>query len=53
MLYRHTSLNCFTFHLLRLNARKTLLFHHEEPWVKKNREEDFEVSMGCHDGGEI
>ena len=29
------------------------MFHHEEPWVKKNREEDFEVSMGCHDVGEI
>ena len=36
-----------------MNARKTLLFHHEEPWMKKNREEDFDVPMGCHDGAEI
>ena len=35
------------------NARKTLLFHHEEPWMKKNEEEDFDVPMGCHDGAEI
>ena len=36
-----------------MNARKTLLFHHEEPWMKKNAEEDFDVPMGCHDGAEI
>ena len=36
-----------------MNARKTLLFHHEEPWMKKNGEEDFVVLMGCHDGAEI
>ena len=36
-----------------MSARKTLLFHHEEPWMKKNREEDFEVPMECHDGAEI
>ena len=36
-----------------MNARKTLLFHHEEPWMKKNEEEDFDVPMGCHDGAEI
>ena len=35
-----------------MNARKTLLFHHEEPWMKKNGEEDFDVLMGCHDGAE-
>ena len=36
-----------------MNTRKTLLFHHEEPWMKKNGEEHFDVPMGCHDGGEI
>ena len=36
-----------------MNARKTILFHHEEPWVKKNVEEEFDVPMGCHDGVEI
>ena len=36
-----------------MNARKTLLFHHEEPWMEKNREKEFDVPMGCHDGAEI
>ena len=36
-----------------MNARKTLLFHHEEPWMKKNAKEDFDIPMGCHDGAEI
>ena len=36
-----------------MNARKTLLFHHEEPWMKKNGGEEFDVPMGCHDGAEI
>ena len=34
-------------------ARKTLLFHHEQPWMKKNEEEEFDVQIGCHDGAEI
>ena len=29
-----------------MNARKTLLFHHEQPWMKKNGEEDFDVPNG-------
>ena len=36
-----------------MNPKKTLLFHHEEPWMKKNGEESFDVPMGYHDGGEI
>ena len=36
-----------------INARKTLLFHLEEPWMRKNGEEYFDVLMGCHDGVEI
>ena len=36
-----------------MNARKTLLFHHEETWMKNKGEKDFDVPMGCHDGAEI
>ena len=36
-----------------MNARKTLLLYHEEPWMKKNEEDDFDVPMGCHNGVEI
>ena len=34
-------------------ARNTLLFHSEDPWVKKKGDEDFDVPMGCYDGAEI
>ena len=34
-------------------ARKTLLFNKEEPWVKKSGDEEFDVPMGCFDGAEI
>ena len=36
-----------------MNARKMLLFHLEEPWMKKYGEEYFDVLIGCHDGAEI
>ena len=36
-----------------MNARKTLFFHHGQPWMKKNGEEDFDIPMGCHDGAEV
>ena len=36
-----------------MNTRKTLLFHHEDAWIKNNGEEDFNVPMGCHDRAEI
>lgn len=36
-----------------LQARKTLLFHKTEPWVKKQGDEDFDVPMGCYDGAEV
>ena len=36
-----------------VNARKTLLFYHEEPRMNKNEEGDFDVSMGCHELAEI
>ena len=34
---------------------KCYRFYHEEPWMKKNGEEDFEVPgpMECHNGAEI
>ena len=35
-----------------MNTRKTLLFHHEEPLMKKNGEENFDIPMGRHDGDE-
>ena len=38
---------------LILQARKTLLFHNDEAWVKKNADEDFDVPMGCFDGAEV
>ena len=33
-----------------MQSRKTLLFHNQEPWVKREGEEDFNVPMGCSDG---
>ena len=36
-----------------MQSRKTLFFHDNHPWVKKNGEEDFDVPMGCNDGAEI
>ena len=32
---------------------KRYCFIQEEPWMKRNREEEFDVPMGCHDGAEI
>ena len=37
---------------ITMNARKTF-FHHEEPWKKKNGEENFDVPMEFHNGAEI
>ena len=36
-----------------MQARKTLLFHDEQPWIKKSGTENFDVPMGCYDGAEI
>ena len=36
-----------------MQSRKTLLFHEETPWVKKEGNEDFDVPMGCYDGAEV
>ena len=34
-------------------SRKSLLFHENEPWVKKEGDKDFDVTMGSNDGVEI
>ena len=36
-----------------MQSRKTLLFHENEPWAKKEGEEEFDVPMGCYDGAEV
>ena len=36
-----------------MQSRKTLLFHNQEPWVKRDGDEYFDVPMGCCDGAEI
>ena len=35
------------------HARKSLLFDKNEPWVKKNSRNAFDVTMGSYDGAEI
>ena len=34
------------------HARKSLLYHNDEPWVKKG-ESSFDVSMGAYNGAEV
>ena len=36
-----------------MQSRKTLLFHNQEPWVKREGNEDFDVPKGCNDGTEV
>ena len=36
-----------------LNARKSFLFRKDEPWVKKNTTEHFDVTEGSFDGAEV
>lgn len=36
-----------------MQARKTLLFHDEEPWTKRNNNNNFDVPMGSYDGAEV
>ena len=35
-----------------MQARKTLLFHDDIPWVKPSGNEEFDVPMGSCDGAE-
>ena len=34
-------------------SRKSLIFHENEPWVRKEGNEDFDVTIGNNDGAEI
>ena len=36
-----------------MQARKTLLFNDNEPWVKKFGDKDFDVPMDCFDGADV
>ena len=36
-----------------MQARKTLLFHDDQPWIKKSGTDNFDVPMGYYDGAEI
>ena len=36
-----------------MQARKTLLFHDDDPWTKRNNNDDFDVPMGSYDGAEV
>ena len=52
--YAQTHINISASDLeIIMQSRKTLLFHNNQPWVKKNGNEDFDVPMGCNDGAEI
>ena len=35
------------------HSRKSLLFENEHPWVKKDKDNMFDVTMGCWDGAEV
>ena len=37
---------------IMMQARKTLLFNDNKPWLKQFGNEDFDVPMGCFDGAE-
>ena len=36
-----------------MQSRKTLLFSDGQPWVKKDDEDDFDVTMGYYHGAEV
>ena len=35
------------------HCRRSLLFHDNEPWIKKDSNGDFDVAMGSYDGTEV
>ena len=41
------------FYFTVLNARKSFLFHKDEPWIKKNDPYHFDVTEGSYDGAEV
>ena len=38
---------------ITMQSRKTIPFHNQEPWVKREGDEDFDVPMRCYDGAEV
>ena len=36
-----------------MQSQTTLLFHENEPWVKRKSDENFDVPMRCLDGEEV
>ena len=36
-----------------LHARRSILYHDGEPWIKRNGDGDFDVTMGSNDGAEV
>ena len=36
-----------------MQARKTLLFNNEEPWCKRNNDDEFNVPMGSYNGAKV
>ena len=48
----HTSISQENIRIIK-NCRKSLLFHEDEPWKKKERDCSFEVPMGSYDGVEL
>ena len=36
-----------------MQSRTTLLYSDDEPWVKKDDEDDFDIPLGCYDGAEM
>ena len=35
------------------HSRKSLLYHNDDPWVKKDTSVEFDVTMGSYDGAEV
>ena len=38
---------------ITMQARKTLLFHDDIPWVKRSGNEEFDVPVDSYDGAEL
>ena len=38
---------------IMMHSQKALLFHENEPWIKRNGDVNFDVPMGCLDGAEV
>ena len=49
--------NCIDIHPNEIevifHSRKSLLYHNNEPWIKKDGNGEFDVTMGSYDGGKV